>query len=507
MVRWAEFLGQWERALNTGLEVHVLGDLNINHCNWTDQSISSNNQTSRLRPLIDALFSQIFPLGVTQCVKGPTRHWPNQPPSGLDHYYTNRPDKLSAVEAQFRGGSDHMLIFAVRYSSSIRSRPSYIRKRNFKNFVPSNFIAAIQQLSWLDVYLCSDVDMAVKLLSDKITFILDEMAPMKTIQIRSNYNPWLSQQTKDMMEERDRMQKLAVETKDQEDWKKYKMLRNKINNRLKSEEKDWQRKKIAECGQDSSKIWKNMKNILNWTSSGSPSQLFHNGQLVTKSQDIASTQNEFFLEKVRLIRENLPPPVIDPLAKLESLMVGRTCNFGLTAVHPDSVDKVMTDLSNSSSFGLDLIDTKVIKLIKPEIVPALTHIVNLSITNRVFPTYWKQAKIIPLHKKDDLLNPKNFRPVAILPVFSKVLERVIFNQIIQYLNDNNLLHPSHHAYRSGHNTTTALIQMYDTWVNAFEDGELSGVCLLDMSAAFDIVDHDLLLKKMKLYGFGLDSLE
>ena len=88
------------------------------------------------------------------------------------------------------------------------------------------------------------------------------MAPMKTVQIRTNYNPWLSQLTKDLMEERDRLQKLAVETQDQEDWKRYKMLRNKINNRLKSEEKDWQRKKIAECGQDSAKIWKNMKDIL-----------------------------------------------------------------------------------------------------------------------------------------------------------------------------------------------------------------------------------------------------
>ena len=102
-----------------------------------------------------------------------------------------------------------MLIFAVRYSSSIRSRPSYIRKRSFKNFIPSDFIAAIQQVSWLDLYLCSDVDRAVRLLSDKITFILDEMAPMKTVQIRTNYNPWLSQLTKDLMEERDRRQKLA----------------------------------------------------------------------------------------------------------------------------------------------------------------------------------------------------------------------------------------------------------------------------------------------------------
>ena len=198
MIRWAEFLDQWERALNTGLEVHTLGDLNINHCNWTDQSLSSSNQTSRLRPLITALFSQIFPHGVAQCVKGPTRHWPNQASSGLDHYYTNRPEKLSAVQTQYCGGSDHMLIFAVRYGKSIRSAPSYIRKRSFKNFIPSDFIAAIQQVSWLDVYLCIEVDKAVELLSDKITAILDKMAPMKTIQIRTNYNPWLSQQTKDM---------------------------------------------------------------------------------------------------------------------------------------------------------------------------------------------------------------------------------------------------------------------------------------------------------------------
>ena len=500
LTRWLVFMDQWEKALATGMEVICLGDINLNHCNWTDPNLPTSNQSYKLRELISTLFTRIIPHGVTQLVTGPTRHFPGQVSTGLDHYYSNKPEKLSPVQKHHLGGSDHMMISAVRHSKTIRSSPKYIRKRSFKNFDPQLFVATVQQVSWLDVYLCNDVDEAVEIFSNKITEILDVMAPMKTIQVRTNYSPWLSKETLELMKVRDELQKLASETKCREDWKRYKEARNKVNNKLKYEESNWRRVRLEECGKDSGKTWRNVKGILNWKGSGSPNQLFYRGSLRTKSQDIADAQNEYFVNKIETIRSNLPPALSDPLAKLKSLMENRTCAFRLSTVHPDEVLKIITNLNNSSAFGMDQIDTSVIKLIKNEILPAVTHIINLSITTRKFPLAWKKSKIVPLHKKDDVLDPKNYRPVAIVPILSKVLERVVFNQMIEYLNKNNLLHPNHHAYRAQHNTTTALVQMYDSWLQAVETGQLAGVCLLDMSAAFDVVDHDLLLQKLSLYG-------
>ena len=400
-----------------------------------------------------------------------------------------------------------MMISGVRSSKSIKPSCKYIRKRCYKNFDSQLFIKAVQELGWLDLYLCNDVNEAVDIFTHKITNILDSMAPLKTIQVRSNFAPFLSKKTLELMKARNELHRQASESNCKDDWVKFKKIRNEINNRLKYEEYTWQKARLEECSRNSSKTWKRVKGILNWQNAGSPSKLFYKGTLRTKAQDIADSQNEYFIEKIQLIQENLAQPAADPLSTLKSLMVGRKCSFGLSVVHPDQVDTIISNLSNTSAFGFDLIDTYILKLIRPEIVPAVTHILNLSISTKKFPMSWKKSKIIPLHKKDDPLNPKNYRPVAIVPIVSKILERVVFNQLFQYLDDNNLLHPNHHAYRAGHNTTTALIQMYDGWLKAVESGQIAGACFLDMSAAFDVVNHDLLLQKLSLYGLEFDSIE
>ena len=313
------------------------------------------------------------------------------------------------VETLAKGGSDHLLVLAIRNTRSTISRPSYVRKRIYRKFNPCEFIEAVQQTSWLDVYLCNDVDKAVTLMSDKIRFILDTMAPLKTIQVRTNYNPWLSEVTKDMIKQRNILHKRAIDSGDVQDWTDYKLIRNRVVSRQKYEGKTNQSKKLSEIGHNSANLWKNVKNILNWSKESSPGKLFVNGKMLTKSEEIASAQNSYFLEKVRRIRENMPISAVNPLDKLKKLMAQRTCLFELKPVHPDLVGKIIDSLKNSNSLGLDCIETKIIKLIKPEILPALTHIINLSISTKVFPSGWKQAKIIPLFKKGDHLDPKKLQ--------------------------------------------------------------------------------------------------
>ena len=115
---------------------------------------------------------------------------------------------------------------------------------------------------------------------------------MKTFQLKKNYNPWISKDTLNMMKERDRLHKIAGQHGTNENWDKYKRLRNQINNRLNYEEKQWQSLKLRECKGDSKTTQKTLKSILNWNSNGSPTKLFHNGELRTKTKEIADCQNE-----------------------------------------------------------------------------------------------------------------------------------------------------------------------------------------------------------------------
>ena len=209
MNRWLSFLEQWERAISSGREVCVLGDINLNFITWMNHLTS---HAKKMRPLVNALFDQIIPYGFVQMVTEATRFMSGVEPSGLDHVYTNQPDHLSDVQVRFHGGSDHRLVMVTRYTKSVVRKTRIIKKRSYKNFNPLDFINALKNVSWLEIYLCEDVNSAVKMFNEKMNMILDRLAPIKTIQVRNHYAPWLSSSTKELMKERNIAQHRASVT-------------------------------------------------------------------------------------------------------------------------------------------------------------------------------------------------------------------------------------------------------------------------------------------------------
>ena len=190
----------------------------------------------------------------------------------------------------------------------------------------------------------------------------------------------------------------------------YKRLRNDLTEVKKIEKLAWEKKKLEDCEQsnDYGKLRKNVLGWLNWCLSSSPSKLSHNGKLVISPAEMADLQNEFYISKVRSIRQNMPAQRNDPLAVLKQRIEGKSKSFTPAPVTPDQVGKIISSLKNSKASGVDNIDTYILKLVKTNIISAVCHIVNLSIQTNKFPTKWKISKVIPLYKgKGCKFDPKN----------------------------------------------------------------------------------------------------
>ena len=173
-------------------------------------------------------------------------------------------------------------------------------------------------------------------------------------------------------------------------------------------------------------------------------------------------------------------------------------NSPLFRPQPTSVEKIMlviNRLKNSNAFGSDEIPTRFIKDSVFVTAYYITVIVNTSIVTGFFPSLWKYSLVNPKLKKGDVDNPSNFRPLSILPVLSKVLERIVADQLMTYLESKDLISKTQHGFRKQLSTETALLQITNAVYKNIDDKKISLLMLCDLSKAFDSVSHEVLMRK------------
>lgn len=174
--------------------------------------------------------------------------------------------------------------------------------------------------------------------------------------------------------------------------------------------------------------------------------------------------------------------------------------FSFVPATVEEITQAIHDI-RSNAFGSDGVTRTMIQYCSPFIYPFVTHIVNVCLERSYFPIAWKTSIIKPIPKVTDPGSYSDLRPISLLPVLSKILEKIIYFQINKYVNDNKLIPDAQSGFRKNFSTSTALSGVLDTIVRDLDAGKMSALVLLDFSKAFDTISHDLLCSKLRYYGF------
>lgn len=204
-------------------------------------------------------------------------------------------------------------------------------------------------------------------------------------------------------------------------------------------------------------------------------------------------------EKYFTRKNNCSNNSLESLRHYLSYKLPNGCAFDIPNVSEEFVLKYLSTIDTKKATGIDGISAYVLKLCVPYIVPSLTHILNLSIRYSVFPTRWKLAKVVPIYKSGSSLDVSNYRHISVLPIVSKILEKHVHIAFYDFVERFQLLRVAQSGFGAKHSCETALLKMIDEWLKVIDGGEMIGSILLDLRKAFDLVNHDILLKKLRLY--------
>ena len=487
------FNSHMESALSTiGKEnklIYLMGDTNIDLLKSGEHTLTSD--------FLDVLYSHnLIPL-----ITKPTRVTQTTA-TLIDNIFTNdfKETKKHYQGILYNDISDHYPIYHINTEMKKLCRESKTEwKRSINQNRIENFIDECSTMEWGNVINSWDAQIAYTHFHNSFSKLYDKCFPLKRTKSNeySTRLPWLSDSLKECITKKNKLYVKQNVSKKDEDIKYYKKYKNMLSKVIKNSERKHYFCILEEHKSDAKKSWKILKSVLNRNKTGTINTCFkHNNKILENKQEISNLFNSIFVNTGKDLANKIPQRDASPSKFLKNRVIQ---SIFLEPVVTSEVDTIIK-LLKSSSPGWDQISPQVVKKVKTSIIIPFTHVLNLSLVTGIFPKELKLANVVPIFKAGDVQVFTNYRPVSILPVFSKIMERIMYNRLLSFLNKYKIIYDYQFGFRDKHSTYLALITLTEKISEALESGKHVIGIFLDFSKAFDTINHEIMLLKLEHYG-------
>ena len=476
---------------------YLMGDINIDLmvCDSDVDSMNYYNAFSR---------HAFFPL-----INRPTRLI-----SGtlLDHIFTNSRACLGG--GHFFSGialidlSDHFPVIHACQNSSTVSSPS---NSTFQfQLINDHTISALKNklrdVDWADLLTIDDVNIFYDRFSDRLSRCYTSCIPVIEKRCNANHKPWITASLCKSIKEKNRLYALSVKHPCQYSRERYRSYRNRLNHLLRISERDYAKDQLEKYSANIKNQWKVINSLIERKHRSPLPNLMcfdANSQALNDPKQIADEMNSFFINAgISIINQNSPSST-DPLSFLPDVHLSHS--MYVRPATEREITKIIESLKNSSS-GIDQFKPRVIKELKSELLKPILHFVNLSLKDGIFPEKLKEALITPVFKKGSKELAGNYRPISVLNVFSKILEKIMYQRLTSYLDATKILYDRQFGFRKGCSTEMAVTEAVTIVTQALNNKNSILSVNMDLSKAFDTINHEILCRKLAKYGLKGNTL-